>query len=249
MKKFLLLPLCLLSLLLSACDDTPGQTASSGTSPVRASVAWASLPAPESGVRTNPPHRTIVALLDTSGSMADTDCAAPGKTRQQTATAALVAFAASLRKDDELGIVAFGGETYRWVAAIGPVDGRLPQITEALDGLEPDGGTPLGGALGVALNSLHDAAAANGGMGDYILVPVTDGQATDGSALMESVHALAETPVELHTIGLCVSNELSDPRWGSYSNARNADELNNGLAAVIAEAPEFKGGDWTQSGK
>jgi Ca-activated chloride channel family protein len=181
--------------------------------------------------------------------MGETTCASPGKTRLQTATGALADFARLLKDGDALGIATFGDGRFNWIIPVGPAKSRVAEIAAALGKVHSGGDTPLGAALETGTAALKKEAAANGGAGEYILVPVTDGDATDVPVLNRAVISLSATPAELHTIGLCVSNQLADPRWGSYVNVKNGDDLAHGLTGIAAEATEFKDATWTEPTK
>ncbi len=80
------------------------------------------------------------------------------------------------------------------------------------------------------------------GYGRYVLVVVTDGQASPGQEPAAQVNwMLASTPVELHTIGFCIGTDhsLNMPGRTVYKAADNPVALRQGLAEVLAEAETF----------
>jgi hypothetical protein len=73
-------------------------------------------------------------------------------------------------------------------------------------------------------------------------VVVTDGAADQGQDPTPAVNKmLAESPVVLQTIGFCIGTEHSLNQAGRtiYRAADNVDALRQGLADVLAEAPQF----------
>jgi len=75
------------------------------------------------------------------------------------------------------------------------------------------------------------------------LVVVTDGQPSKGEDPTRIVHdVLDNSPVLIHTIGFCLSENHSLNQRGStyYRAANDIDSLRSGLDQVLAEAPNFR---------
>ncbi|MGF1623361.1 MAG: hypothetical protein ACFCVH_00645, partial [Alphaproteobacteria bacterium] len=75
------------------------------------------------------------------------------------------------------------------------------------------------------------------------IVVVTDGYAEDPEAMTDQVHALLSgTPVTIHTIGFCISENhaLNLPGLVYYRSAMDPGELLLGLESVLAESPDFQ---------
>jgi Mg-chelatase subunit ChlD len=103
-------------------------------------------------------------------------------------------------------------------------------------------GTPLAHAIELAYGKLLEQAQRQLGYGEYNLVVVTDGHASEGQDPTGVVNRiLDESPVALHTIGFCISAEhaLNQPGRAVYRAADNPRALGEGLGAVLAEAPSF----------
>jgi Ca-activated chloride channel family protein len=70
---------------------------------------------------------------------------------------------------------------------------------------------------------------------------ITDGEASHEDPRDIVNQLIAESPVVLHTIGFCIGAEhsLNQPGRTVYQSADNPQELAQGLAEVLAEAPAF----------
>lgn len=89
---------------------------------------------------------------------------------------------------------------------------------------------------------LEKQAAAQLGYGEYNLVVVTDGDASDGSDLEKIVDLVAgQTPINLYTVGFCIDDRhvLNQEGRTEYRSALNTEELGTALQAVLAESEEF----------
>ena len=80
------------------------------------------------------------------------------------------------------------------------------------------------------------------GYGEYHLVVVTDGEASDGQDPTNVVKVILDrSPIVLHTIGFCIGTDhvLNQPGRSYYVAAESPEQLQQGLSAVLAEAPAF----------
>jgi hypothetical protein len=71
---------------------------------------------------------------------------------------------------------------------------------------------------------------------------VTDGIASNGEEPNQILNTvLQQSPVVIHSIGFCLdeSHSLNQPGLTAYTAASNADELQRGLQAVLAESTDF----------
>ncbi|MDJ0785827.1 MAG: VWA domain-containing protein [Myxococcota bacterium] len=184
-------------------------------------------------------HTNVYVVLDASGSMREAGCS-EGRPKIDAAKEALVAFASALGPEVQLGLLAFDGLGVRERMALGPVDGAAFQA--ALEKIQPAARTPLRTAIERAYDALLVQGSRQLGYGEYHLVVVTDGLASDGEDPSEIVgKVLAESPLVVHTIGFCIDDDhsLNQPGRTLYRTARSQDELRAGLSAVLAEAPDF----------
>ena len=233
------------ALSVAACDDGGnGPAVSEPADNVRAAAAamW-----PSEAVAEIPPEgvsltRTnLVAILDMSGSMAESYCAGAYRNRADAARAALVAWLDSVPLEANMGLVVF---------AKGDVSLRVPlggsnhlAFVDAVMAAEPGGDTPLQEALSLARRVLETQAARQRGYGEYRIVVITDGQHSDGqdpAPVIEAIYADFANPIEIHTIGFCIeSSALNRPGVTYYRSANDPDELSRGLESAIAEAETF----------
>jgi uncharacterized protein YegL len=183
--------------------------------------------------------RNYYVVLDASGSMNGTGCSR-GALKVVAAREALEAFAAALPADANLGLQVFDSKGVRE---------RLPLATKNRDEFRAElakvvagGATPLLESVTQAYRKLIAQAAKQLGYGEYHLVIVTDGEASQGQDPTPAVNRLlAESPVVVHTIGFCIGTKhsLNQPGRTLYRPADDPGELRRELAAVLAEAPSF----------
>jgi Ca-activated chloride channel family protein len=178
-------------------------------------------------------------VLDASGSMKGVECSA-GQTKIEAARAALASFAQSLPPDANLGLAVFENQGLSELLPLG-LDNR-DQFARVVQQVVAGAGTPLRSAIELAYNRLLKQGQRQLGYGEYHLVVVTDGQASQGEDPTRKVNAmLAESPVVLHTIGFCIgeNHALNQPGRTYYRAADNPAALQQGLDEVVAEAPTF----------
>ncbi len=178
-------------------------------------------------------------ILDASGSM-DGDQCAEGTTKMAVAKKAITQFAAQIPTDANLALYSFDGtgESERVNLATG---NRKP-FFEQIKMIETGGGTPLATAISHGYQQLEGQAVKQLGYGEYHLVVVTDGIASNGEEPNQILNTvLQQSPVVIHSIGFCLddSHSLNQPGLTAYTAASNADELQQGLQAVLAESTDF----------
>jgi hypothetical protein len=177
-------------------------------------------------------------ILDGSGSMNDEQCSA-GRRKIQVAVDAVTAFARALPPHSQFGLATFiNGKNYELSAL-----GQQPQIgLGQLSKLRPSGNTPLLSAVNFGYGRLLQQARRQSGYGEYHLVIVTDGMHSKGEDPTPAVDRLiAKSPVVLHSIGFCIDphHPLNQPGRSYYRSATDPSSLQQGLEAVLAEAPSF----------
>ena len=231
---------------LTACKDAPKQQQRASkptthqTAPApKSAAAWP--PAIQGNV---PLAKNLLAanyyvVLDGSGSMSDKQCSG-NQSKLETAKDALKEFAASVPADANLGLLLFtNGRIYELVP-LGT--GNRQQFNETAKSASASGDTPLKDAINTGYAHLEQQAVRQLGYGRYVLVVVTDGQASPGQDPTGKVNwMLNNTPVELHTIGFCIgtNHSLNMPGRTVYKAADNPAALRQGLADVLAEAETF----------
>lgn len=183
--------------------------------------------------------KNYYVVLDGSGSMNDRGCSG-AQTKIEAAKAALTNFSESLPADANLGLLVFDGSGVRERLPLGT--GNREQFSRVVNSVRANAGTPLGSSVRLAYSKLLAQGAKQLGYGEYHLVVVTDGAADQGNDPTPVVNQLlSESPVVLQTIGFCIGKNHSLNQAGRtiYRAADNPEELRQGLADVLAEAPQF----------
>ncbi|MGR0480825.1 MAG: vWA domain-containing protein [Candidatus Electronema sp. V4] len=254
----LLLAAAALSCLLPGCEDRPAQHGSSSapqTNPTTqaapqqaaaeaaaakpAAAPWPPAPAGDMVLAPNLLAANYYVVLDGSGSMTDKQCSG-GTSKMEAAKNALKEFAASVPAEANLGLLAFTESRIRELVPLG--GGNRKQFAEAVTSVAASGETPLRSAITSGYAKLEAQAMRQLGYGRYILVVVTDGEASMNEDPRAQVSwMLASTSVELHTIGFCIgqNHSLNMPGRTMYKAADNPAALRQGLVDVLAEAETF----------
>lgn len=178
-------------------------------------------------------------VLDGSGSMQERKCSGK-RSKMEVAIDTLATFAAELSLDANFGLGVFNRGEVQELIPLG--QGQRDQVQRLASRIIPDGTTPLYSAIRLALDRLTDQGRRQLGYGEYNLVVVTDGLASSSQDPTPIVrHIFEQTPVNLHTIGFCVSelHSLNQPNRSIYRSANDPASLSRGLQAVLAEAPAF----------
>jgi Ca-activated chloride channel family protein len=157
---------------------------------------------------------TVILAMDVSGSMRADDVA---PTRLGAAKAAARDFVARLPSGVRVGVVAFSD------------DGQLVQppvvdrekILSAIDWLQSQGGTAIGGGLLIALQALfpdqrflRDARAPTGpDAAAFAVILLTDGQNSSGPDPLDVARLAAGVGVRVYTVGIGTPNgQIGDER-------------------------------------
>lgn len=170
-------------------------------------------------------------IFDGSGSMAGE--------KIEIAKKAFVRFIKSIPDKSNIGLTSFDANGFHERAPLGSPKNK---IIEEVNKIRAGGNTPLGGCIEIAYQKLGLQAKKQMGYGEYTLIILTDGQATDGSKMGEAVDLiLKETPIAIHTIGLKIGtgHALNQPGRIYYKAAENSEELSKGLESVLAETENF----------
>src|SRR5688572_29481640 len=213
--------------------------ATPASAPGRARAAWP--PVKDDAVAVAPDlfAKNYYIVLDASGSMNEKGCSGENS-KIRAAKEALATFVDALPPDANLGLVVFDGRGINEWLPIGT--SNRPEFRRLLDTVRANASTPLRGAITLAYNKLLAQGARQLGYGEYHLVVVTDGHADQGQDPTAIVNKmLGESPVVLQTIGFCIGakHALNQAGRTMYKEANNVDDLRQGLADVLAEAPQF----------
>ncbi|MBF0468903.1 MAG: VWA domain-containing protein [Desulfamplus sp.] len=184
--------------------------------------------------------RNFLLIFDGSGSMAELECGA-GRRKIEVAKEAVTEWAKTVPDDANLGLVAFYHKMWAELD-LGPAVDQRDLFSQQIEKLWASASTPLAEALEKAYEKLTLAGRKQLGYGEYTIVVVTDGIADDPEFLHEYINRiLAESPVNIYTIGFCIgeSHSLNQPGRTTYRSADNPDELKKGLSQILAESESF----------
>lgn len=242
------------ALLAAACQEAPpppkpvakkapvassSKPAAAPSAAARVKAAWPPAKDDSVTVATDLFARNYYVVLDASGSMNDKGCSGD-VTKIVAAKEALNTFVDTLPADANVGLQVFDGRGINEWLPLG-VNNR-PEFKRQLATVRANASTPLRGAITGAYSKLLAQGARQLGYGEYHLVIVTDGHADqnqDPTAIVNKI--LAESPVVVQTIGFCIGSKhaLNQAGRTMYKEANNVEDLRQGLADVLAEAPQF----------
>lgn len=188
---------------------------------------------PEAASRLAVPARTIVFVLDVSGSMAEADFGAPPRRRLDAAADTLRRLIAA-RPDDALGLVTFAAQPEAIVPPTLSHAALLSTLAEAspLGGV-PDNTTNLGDALAVALERARQAPGK-----DRALVVVSDGEHNVANDAIGPTLKPKQAAALARALGVRIHTLFLD---GRPANDAEAQRLKQG-ATAMAEIAALAGG-------
>ena len=179
-------------------------------------------------------------IFDQSGSMAEY-CS--NEEKINVAKKAIIETMKNLSSQVNVGLMVIGSNTATEYAELLPIgvatDAYKKRFTDIITDIEPLNGTPLVQAIKLVVDKLVIQKKKQLGYGEYRIIVITDGEATDGDVQEAAVYAI-QYAMGIYTIGLCI--DTSHPLYQfsvSYHDAENYDELKNALASVTAETTTF----------
>ena len=201
--------------------------------------SWPLLPETENQVAAQLDLKNYYLIFDGSGSMKESECS-NNSSKLAVAKTAVTEFIKKIPANANIGFSVFdySGASERVALA---THSQANIITE-IDGVRASGTTPLRTAIKDAFSALNQQAIKQLGYGEYHLIVITDGQASDNEDPTDMVQLMLEkSPVVLHTIGFCIdgSHSLNQTGLTLYKAANNPAELSSGLDAVLAESADF----------
>lgn len=174
-----------------------------------------------------------VLILDGSGSMKESACGADTSSKMDEAKKISEQFINGLEARNNIGVITFSGDGFR-KSPITSADKRQKAI-DVIKNTFPSGGTPLGSSVLQAIEMLEERAKQSKGLGNYNIVAITDGAASDTAMVVSALHKLAETPIQLHTIGYCLDrNTQHSLRVDGVTNFYEAHDAATLLVALNA---------------
>lgn len=204
-----------------------------------ADLSWPGAASNDIQLASNLQAKNYYFVFDGSGSMEDQACG-DGRQRIDTAKDAFIEFIDEVSPDDNTGLFLFDSRGARQELALG--NNQSEQMKTVIKHASPGYKTPLGAAISVGYEQLQIQAQKQQGYGEYHLVILTDGIASDERTMVQQVDRIsALSPINLHTIGFCIGEGHTLNRKGivNYQSAQNAKELVSGLRAVLAESESF----------
>jgi len=202
--------------------------------------SWPPIDGDSVGVQTEAMlRRNYYVILDGSGSMKDAGCSG-GLPKFDSAVQALNRFFSNVPDTDNIGLLVFDTKGLSERVPLG-INNR-EQLRQALSNSRPYGGTPLSRAVEVGYESLTRQATKQLGYGEFHMVIVTDGDASEGYDPTYDVNQVIDnTAIIIHTIGYCIGSghSLNQPGRTLYSSADSTQSLSQKLHAVLAEAETF----------
>jgi hypothetical protein len=190
--------------------------------------------------------RNFLVVFDGSRSMAGIECS-DGKRKIDAAKEAVVEWGKSLPDDANVGLIAFHGGGWEMLPIVEDDDRSVFFAT--VNGLTANHGTPLSDAFKNAYLLLTSQALRQLSYGEYTIVAVTDGAASDSRLLARWVDFIYETTlININTIGFCIGEDhtLNQPDKTMYTAANNLEQLRAGLKEVSAESETFDVTDFVE---
>jgi hypothetical protein len=117
------------------------------------------------------------------------------------------------------------------------------KVLAQIQGIQAGSGTPLGAACVSGTQTLAAKRAMQLGYGEFRLIVLTDGEASDSlkpfARKMQSLLDQGES-IPLYTIGFQLAGDHALRKWSVfYQNAQNLEELKKALADATAELESF----------
>jgi hypothetical protein len=178
--------------------------------------------------------KVVVIVLDDSGSM--NKSMAGSEPKMVVAKRAINRVIETLPPNTQLGILLMNGASSAngWLVPLGPLDAS--EASRRVSALAADGGTPLGASMKRGLDELLKLRDERP-YGDYRLLVVTDGEATDADVLKRNLPLIVSRGIVLDVIGVDMKADHSLARRShSYRRANDAQSFEKALKEVFAES-------------
>jgi hypothetical protein len=177
----------------------------------------------------------VVVVLDDSGSMADRMRGNRRMEKMAAAKSALLTVLEQLPATARVGVVLLNGTRQGdpWVVPLGPVD--LRRARKTIRPIRAEGGTPLGQFIKIGADALL-RARDKFHYGDYRLLVVTDGEASDPELVAMYLPDVLSRGLTVDVIGVDMpGNHSLATQVHSYRKADDAASLTRAVREVFAE--------------
>ena len=178
----------------------------------------------------------IVVILDASGSMQDKFSGDRTKSKMEAAKAALQEVLSKVPDDTYIGLLVFSGANIQneWVYPLGPKDTQ--KLTAAIQLTRPSGDTPLGRYIRIGANRLLEQREKQYNYGNYRLLVVTDGEASDADKVKHYTPEILNRQIRIDVIGVDMKTDhMLANVVDSYRKADNPGELVAAVSQILAE--------------
>lgn len=178
--------------------------------------------------------QNIVVLLDDSASMKQPLRSNSSITKIDAAKQALLTILERAPADSQVGVMVLNGHRgQEWVIPLGPINKAT--LTAKVKRIRPGGGTPLGESMKSATDALL-ALRNQEHYGDYRLLIVTDGEATDPDLVEAYLPDILARSITVDVIGVDMARTHSlATRVDNYRKADNPASLTQAIEASLAE--------------
>jgi Ca-activated chloride channel homolog len=183
--------------------------------------------------------RNFYFIFDLSGSM-DESCA--GERKIEGAKKAINEFIKKVPDDVNIGLLLLGLQNEVEIEEVVPLGQKnKDKFIKVVQKAEPQGRTPLGKATFFVINKLIDQYKKQLGYGEYRMIVITDGKATDEANYNNSMKELKRYPfIALYGVGLCVNEyHLLKSNSIKYTDAHDYEQFGKALEETIAELENF----------
>jgi hypothetical protein len=178
----------------------------------------------------------IVVILDASGSMQDKFSGDRTKSKMEAAKAALQEVLANIPDGTQIGLLVFSGANIHneWVYPLGPKDTQ--KLIAAIRLPQPSGDTPLGKYIRIGANRLLEQREKQYNYGNYRLLVVTDGEASDADKVKHYTPEILNRQIRIDVIGVDMKTDhMLANVVDSYRKADNPGELMAAVSQILAE--------------
>ncbi|MXZ01540.1 VWA domain-containing protein [Candidatus Poribacteria bacterium] len=178
----------------------------------------------------------IVVILDASGSMQEKFSSDQTKSKMEAAKVALLEVLSKVPDDTHIGLLVFSGANIQseWVYPLGAKDTQ--KLTAAIQLPQPSGNTPLGRYIRIGANRLLEQREKQYNYGNYRLLVVTDGKASDADKVRHYTPEILNRQIRIDVIGVDMQTDhMLAKVVDSYRKADNPGELVAAVSQILAE--------------